>query len=150
MEIEELRKLVRLMEESGLVELEVEDRAGKVRLVRSGARGDARAMRSPARSARVAGEAGGPAAPQGQTHRAVTAILSPMVGTFYRAPAPEAGPFVEVGDVVSIGQIVCIVEAMKMMNEVHAETAGRVVRVIAENGASVEYGSPLFEIDPGA
>ena len=71
-----------------------------------------------------------------------------MVGTFYRAPAPEAAPFVRVGDVVKKGQVVCIIEAMKLMNEVESKVAGRVVKVLVENAQPVEYGQPLFLVEP--
>jgi acetyl-CoA carboxylase biotin carboxyl carrier protein len=159
MEIEEIRKLIRLMEEAGLLELEIEDRSGKVRLVRG---------RRPAGSSRRSADDGGGQAyddlddagrdvsgtgetGDGSSGERVApgsiAVTSPMVGTFYRAPAPDAVPFVNVGDVVQAGQVLCIIEAMKMMNEIHAETAGRVIGVLAENGASVEYGSPLFLLE---
>ena len=76
------------------------------------------------------------------------AIVSPMVGTFYRAPSPDADPFVKEGDVVTAGQTVCIIEAMKIMNEIEAEVSGRVSKVLVENGAPVEYNTPLFQVDP--
>jgi acetyl-CoA carboxylase biotin carboxyl carrier protein len=159
MNVDEIRKLVRLMEEAGLTELEVEDRSGKIRLVRGAsprprsadATGDEPVGPDdilPAVSPElrdgtpIAGEDGGqPALAPGQI-----VVTSPMVGTFYRAPAPDAAPFVSEGDVVQPGQVLCIIEAMKMMNEIHAETAGRIVSVEAENGAPVEYGSPLFVV----
>ncbi len=75
-------------------------------------------------------------------------IPSPMVGTFYRAPAPEADPFVKEGDTVAVGQIVCIIEAMKIMNEIEAEVNGRVRQVLIENGRPVEYNTPLFVLEP--
>ena len=75
-------------------------------------------------------------------------IPSPMVGTFYRAPSPEAEPFVKVGDTVAVGQIVCIIEAMKIMNEIEAEVAGRVSEVLVENESPVEYNTPLFALEP--
>jgi acetyl-CoA carboxylase biotin carboxyl carrier protein len=75
-------------------------------------------------------------------------IPSPMVGTFYCAPSPEAEPFVKVGDTVAVGQIVCIIEAMKIMNEIEAEVAGRVSKVLVENGTPVEYNTPLFALEP--
>ena len=75
-------------------------------------------------------------------------IAAPMVGTFYRAPKPEDPPFVNEGDEVQVGQTVCLLEAMKLFNEIPSDVAGRVVRVLAENGAPVEYGQPLFLIDP--
>ena len=76
------------------------------------------------------------------------AVVSPMVGTFYRSPAPDADPFVEVGDVVEVGQTVCIIEAMKLMNEIEAETKGRVAQILVENTQPVEFGQKLFLIDP--
>jgi acetyl-CoA carboxylase biotin carboxyl carrier protein len=78
----------------------------------------------------------------------VITLNSPMVGTFYRSPSPEAPPFVEVGDTVKAGQTVCIIEAMKLMNELEAEANGRVVRILVENGDPVEYGQPLVELEP--
>jgi acetyl-CoA carboxylase biotin carboxyl carrier protein len=77
-------------------------------------------------------------------------IKSPIVGTFYAAPNPEAGPFVKVGDIVKAGQTVCIIEAMKLMNEIEADTSGEVVRILVENGQPVEYGEPLFALRPTA
>jgi acetyl-CoA carboxylase biotin carboxyl carrier protein len=159
MNVDEIRKLVRLMEEAGLTELEVEDRSGKIRLVRGAAPRTRSADATgdepvgpddilPAVSPElrdgtpIADEHGGePALAPGQI-----VVTSPMVGTFYRAPAPDVAPFVSEGDVVQPGQVLCIIEAMKMMNEIHAETAGRIVSVEAENGAPVEYGSPLFVV----
>ncbi len=167
MDVEEIRKLVHLMEEAGLTELEVESRSGKIRLVRGA---PPRTPRSrPAASAEGGGDpdpvAAGevveasPAAPSYDGTRpeprasdappaGTTVITAPMVGTFYRAPAPDAEPFVREGDVVHPGQVLCIIEAMKMMNEIQSELEGRIVRVEAENGAPVEYGSPLFVVAP--
>ena len=163
MDVEEIRKLVRLMEETGLTELEIEDRSGKVRLVRGTARRPARpaADATPAlgehdadayddapdpdraRAPRDAGERMANAVAAGSA-----VVTSPMVGTFYRSPAPDAEPFVATGDVVHPGQVLCIIEAMKMMNEIHAEVGGRIVGIAAENGSPVEYGSPLFLLAP--
>lgn len=75
-------------------------------------------------------------------------IRSPMVGTFYRAPSPDKPPYVEVGDIVQPGQVVCIIEAMKLFNEIQAETAGKIVRILVENAHPVEYDQPLFELEP--
>ena len=88
-----------------------------------------------------------PAAPPAVVAKAAT-INSPMVGTFYRSPSPEAPPFVDAGDVIKPGSTVCIVEAMKLMNEIEAEVSGKVVRFLVENGQPVEYGQPLLEIEP--
>lgn len=163
MDVEEIRKLIRLMEEAGLTELEIEDRSGKVRLVRG-------APRRPGRSSDATAAAGEPAdssydddapdldlasAPRDASDRFASAVAagstvvtSPMVGTFYRASAPDAEPFVATGDIVQPGQVLCIIEAMKMMNEIHAEIGGRIVGIAAENGSPVEYGSPLFLLAP--
>jgi acetyl-CoA carboxylase biotin carboxyl carrier protein len=86
------------------------------------------------------------AAPEA-AHGLVT-VESPMVGTFYRAPAPTADPYVAEGDLIKEGQIICIIEAMKLMNEIEARTAGRVARILVDNGQPVEYGQPLFLVDP--
>ena len=75
-------------------------------------------------------------------------MTSPIVGTFYRSSSPDKPPYVEVGDVVKKGQVLCIIEAMKLMNEIESETAGKIVQVLVENGAPVEYGQPLFVIEP--
>ena len=162
MDVGEIRKLVRLMEEAGLTELEVEDRSGKIRLVRgaASARDRERAasrvepddpaeaasgrptVAPAAERAPLDSDGAGPHIPPG-----MTAITSPMVGTFYRAASPDGPPFVSPGDVVQAGQVVCIIEAMKMMNEVCAEAPARVVSVQAENASAVEYGSPLFLVE---
>jgi len=159
-DVEEIRKLIRLMEEAGLTELEIEDRSGKVRLVRGVPR---RPRREPeeddegragesARREQPDLDFGSAAAAADRLASSVaagdTVVTSPMVGTFYRASAPDAEPFVTTGDVVQPGQVLCIIEAMKMMNEIHAEIAGRIVGIAAESGAPVEYGSPLFVIAP--
>ena len=75
-------------------------------------------------------------------------IEAPMVGTFYRAPSPTAGPYVREGDIVKENQVVCIIEAMKLMNEIESKVGGRIVKILAENGQAVEYGQPLFLVDP--
>ncbi len=157
MEINDIRKLVELMEEKGVVELEMEDRQGKIRLVREnhrapllGTPGPSPSVSSPVPTlappvvAAAATEDGAAEPPQ----VAGTTINSPMVGTFYRASSPEAQPYVEVGSVVEKGDVVCIIEAMKMMNEIQSEMRGRVVKILVENGQPVEYGQPLFLLEP--
>lgn len=148
MDIDEIRKLIDLMAETGVTELEVKDAGGQVRLVLGGpasvppqivqtAPSQAAAPSEPAAAGREpdAGEAG-------------LRITSPMVGTFYQAPGPDAKPFVGVGDVVEAGDVVCIIEAMKMMNEIESEQRGRLRRVLVENGQPVEYGQALFLLEP--
>lgn len=86
--------------------------------------------------------------PQAESQNGLVSITSPMVGTFYRSPSPSAAPFVQVGDHIAVGQTVCIIEAMKLMNDLPAEVAGKIAKVCAENGTTVEYGQPLFMVDP--
>jgi len=140
-------ELVELAVKHDLAELEVEQGGARIRVVRE--RG---AVAAPA--PRVEGAA--PAAPQvvPVAEPALAAHLvkveAPMVGTFYRASAPEAAPYVQEGDVVKEGQVLCIIEAMKLMNEIEAKVAGRIARVLVDNGQPVEFGQPLFLIDPKA
>jgi len=153
MEVKEIKTLIALMNEYGLLELEIEDKKGKVRLVRAGAKADAggpgldqgAATPKPAVS-KAAKPAKAPAEPPPLAPNQ-RMVQSPMVGTFYRKPSPEAPPFVEEGDTVRKGQPLCIIEAMKMMNEIEAEVAGRVVRVLCESGQPVEYGQPLMVLE---
>jgi acetyl-CoA carboxylase biotin carboxyl carrier protein len=128
------------MEESGLLELEIESAGEKVRLVRG-------AQHAPATTPPARRHAGRREAEDGALP-AAHPITSPMVGTFHRAPAAGAPAFVEVGDVVERGQVLCLIEAMKMMNEIEAEFRGSVTRVLLENGKPVEYGEALFLIEP--
>ena len=143
-ELSELRRLIRLVQRTGIGELEVTTGGRTVRIA-------ARAVADPVPVVTQA-SAAAPAAPSHAETPAGTEhlipILSPMVGTFYRAPAPDADPYVELNDAVEIGQTVCIIEAMKLMNEIECETKGRVVRVMVENGQPVEYGQKLFLIEP--
>ncbi len=144
-DVGDVKALVRLMDENGLVELEIENAGAKVRLVRGRAPGGATpppvAEDHPPPSA-------APAAPADGALERAKPIISPMVGTFYRSPSPDAPPFVEMGSVVEKGDTLCIIEAMKMMNEIEAEFRGRVARVLAENGQTIEYGEALFLIEP--
>jgi acetyl-CoA carboxylase biotin carboxyl carrier protein len=153
METREIKVLLALMREYELVELEIDDKKkGKVRLVRASsgnAPGAAPAPTiAPARHVRApaARNAGKAPVELAENERLIT---SPMVGTFYRASSPEANPFVEEGDSVRKGQTLCIIEAMKMMNEIEAEVAGRVIKVLCENAQPVEYGQPLVVIEVG-
>jgi acetyl-CoA carboxylase biotin carboxyl carrier protein len=147
---DELRELIRIVEESDIDELEVRRWGRAVRIVRRrpDAGRDAPASHAPASApaATTAPSGGAPAAGEAPpAHHHV--VESPMVGTFYRAPAPEAPAFVEVGDTVRVGQTLCILEAMKLMNELQSEVDGVVRKVLAQNAEPVEYGQPLFEID---
>jgi acetyl-CoA carboxylase biotin carboxyl carrier protein len=141
LDLEEIRALIRLATEADITELDVDAPHVKVR-IKKAAR--AAADRFPVT---VPADAGTPEVGETADARLVP-IAAPMVGTFYRAPKPEAPPFVNEGDEVQVGQTVCLLEAMKLFNEIPSDVAGRVVRVLAENGAPVEYGQPLFLIDP--
>lgn len=148
---DELRMLIRLVEESDIDELEIRRWWRTVRIVKNS--GNAKAFDATrqvvsASGSTPAGEArtddAGAAPP---ASRPTQQVVSPMVGTFYRAPAPEAPPFVEVGDTVRPGQTLCILEAMKLMNELESEVGGVLRRILVENGQPVEYGQVLFEIE---
>lgn len=149
MNLEEIKELINLISKTDVTELKLE--SGDVKIViKKGGGGEEKP-----RAEKPAGEpAGEKAAPQPEPAEEkkdhLVPIVAPMVGTFYRAPAPNAEPFVKVGDIVKPGQTVCIIEAMKLMNEIEAEVGGRVVEILVENGQPVEYGQTLFLIDPTA
>jgi acetyl-CoA carboxylase biotin carboxyl carrier protein len=152
--VAELRRLIRLVQRTGIGELEVSAGGRAVRI--SAIPGAAPAVGVPAAvpvaqvpSPGPPGAQSGPnATAAGAKSERDVAITSPMVGTFYRAPAPDADPYVEVGSMVEIGQTVCIVEAMKLMNEIESEVRGRVTGILVENAQPVEFGQKLFQIDP--
>jgi len=143
----EIRRLIRLVQKTGIGELELTSSGRTVRIAASAATTDSVVIPARAASGPAAPAASAPAAPAlpAETHAAIT---SPMVGTFYRAPAPDADPYVEVGDMVEVGQTVCIIEAMKLMNEIESEMRGRVTRILVENAQPVEFGQRLFLVDP--
>jgi acetyl-CoA carboxylase biotin carboxyl carrier protein len=155
MDLRKLKKLIDLVEESGIAELEVTEGEEKVKIVKSG-RGnqDTVFLQAPA-PAPAALRVPPPAAPAAAASAVVPetaaipeghVVKSPMVGTFYRSGAPGAKPLVEVGDAVKAGQAVCIIEAMKMMNEIEADKEGVIKAILVDNGQPVEYGEPLFVI----
>ena len=149
-ELRELQRLIRLVQRTGIGELELSSGGRSVRIsATAGAVLAAPVATAAPAAARPAAENPAPAAPAPAAAEAKhKAITSPMVGTFYRAPAPDADPFVEVGDVVEVGQTVCIIEAMKLMNEIEAEFKGRVVQLLVDNAQPVEFGQKLFLIEP--
>ncbi len=153
MEIEKVRELVRLVEASGIAELEVTHGETTIRIRRDGAPAAAVAAALPAPAAASAGPAPAVApapvaAPGADRPAGWREILSPIVGTFYRSPAPGSPPFVEVGARVAPGQTLCIIEAMKVMNEIEAEFGGTIREILVQEGAPVEAEVPLFLIDP--
>ena len=153
MDLRKLKKLIDLVEESGIAEIEVTEGEEKVRITRTTAAATPiYAAPAPAAAAPVAAPvAAAPAAAAPAAAPAArdlsNAQKSPMVGTFYRAPGPNAAAFVEVGKQVKAGDTLCIIEAMKLMNEIEAEKSGVVKEILVENGTPVEYGEPLFIIE---
>jgi acetyl-CoA carboxylase biotin carboxyl carrier protein len=157
MDLRKLKTLIELVQESGIAELEVTEGEEKVRITRTVANAMqpmmqyaapmmAQPMAAPAQPTQVAAPAvaatvDAPAEPVGH------AVKSPMVGTFYRSSAPGAAPFVEVGATVKVGDTLCIIEAMKLMNEIECDKAGVVKAILVESGQAVEYGQPMFMIE---
>lgn len=148
--VESVHALIQLLKDQNLAELEVERNGLRVRLRREvpGAMSAAPRREAPAAMSEPAAEAAPAAAMPDVSGKVI--VKSPIVGTFYRSPSPDADPYVEEGDMVKKGQVLCIVEAMKLMNEIESEADGRVVKILAESTKPVEYGQPLFLIDPAA
>jgi acetyl-CoA carboxylase biotin carboxyl carrier protein len=152
MDLRKLKTLIDLVSESNISELEIAEADGKVRIVKGPGAGGAPAPTPP--TVVHAAPAAAPAAPLSPA-AAVAApvetrghvVKSPMVGTFYRSASPGADAFVEIGSVVKAGEPVCIIEAMKIMNEIEADSAGTIREILCENGQAVEFGQPLFVIE---
>ena len=146
MDLRKLKKLIDLVQESGIAELEITEGEEKVKIVKGGTVSVAHAVPAPAPTAAHAASAPPAAAAAAETVPAVEGhvVKAPMVGTFYRSPSPDAKPFVEVGQQIKEGDVICIIEAMKLMNEIDADAAGTVKAILVENGQPVEYGQPLF------
>jgi len=149
MDLRKLKKLIDLVEESGISELELTEDGEKVRISRNFTASAPVQHYAPtqytsapqtAPAAPAAAIAAAPAEEEGH------AVKSPMVGTFYRSPSPDAKAFVEVGDTVAVGDTLCIIEAMKLLNEIEADKAGVVKKILVDNGQAIEYGEPLFII----
>ena len=168
LDFEQLKELIRIVGRSQISEFTLESEQLKICLSKSQEKEPERAATTtvvsppeavPAQTmvsaTAIAGEDKGPVAPSPQVKEAEAnllgpgqeVIVAPMVGTFYRAPSPEAAPFIDLGDLVEVGSTVCIIEAVKLMNEIEAEIRGRVVKILAENGQAVEYGQPLFIVE---
>ncbi|MFM2109705.1 MAG: acetyl-CoA carboxylase biotin carboxyl carrier protein [Gammaproteobacteria bacterium] len=152
MDIRKVKKLIELLEESGIAELEIKEGEESVRISRmaSGATATQTVYAAPPMPPAVAAAVastptGGPASaapPPSVDHL----VQAPMVGTYYSAPAPGAKAFVQIGDEVKVGQVLCIIEAMKMMNQIESDRAGKITSVLVQNGDPVEFGQPLFAI----
>ena len=158
MDMRKLKTLVDLVSESNISELEITEAEGKVRIVKAGYGVPTTMMMQPAgqmmmapqqQQAAPAGEAAAAAAPAAEPAAAPTGhvVKSPMVGTFYRSASPGSKPFAEVGAPIKEGDPICIVEAMKIMNEIEADMSGTVSKILVENGQAVEFGQPLFIIE---
>lgn len=153
MDLRKLKKLIELVEESGIAELEITEGEEKVRISKSSSATQtyatgASALQAPAAASAAAGAAIPASAaavaeplPEGQV------VKSPMVGTFYRTSTPGANPFVEIGQTVKVGDTLCIIEAMKLLNEIESDKSGVIKAILVENGQPVEYGEPLFVIE---
>jgi len=148
MDLRKLKTLIELVETSGIAELELQEGEERVRITRTVSQAQTPVMfhAAPAPVAPIAvpaaaAEAALPSAPEGH------AVKSPMVGTFYRSASPGAPPFVEIGDTVAQGDTLCIVEAMKLMNEIESDASGTIKAILVENGQAVEFGQPLFIIE---
>jgi acetyl-CoA carboxylase biotin carboxyl carrier protein len=160
LDLKELKEILQILEEKEITEFELEEEGMKLR-IRKAAPPSANHASAPSGAVPLvptvfpiaaapvpAPSAGSGPAPVEAEDAGVTVVKSPIVGTFYRTPDPNAPPFVDVGDRVRVGQVLCIIEAMKLMNEIEAEVAGEVVKVHRESGQPVQYGDPLFTVRP--
>ena len=156
MDIRKIKKLIELLEESGIAEIEIKEGEEALRISRMPTGGIAAAQLAPMQIPMPAAPLAAPiaaAAPQVAAAPAAKAkpnehvITAPMVGTFYGAPSPGAKPFIEIGDEIKVGTVLCIIEAMKMMNQIESDKAGRVTSIMARNGDPVEFGQPLFVVE---
>ncbi len=152
MNLKEIKEIINLMNENGLKEIEIEREGAKIRLKKETDDSSEKVRIIPEykfeQNAHPAPTAQPESTPEKTSSSKTVEIKSPMVGTFYRAPTPDAEPFVDVNQGVEIGQVVCIIEAMKLMNEIKSEAKGKIVEVLVENGEPVEFGQPLFLIEP--
>ncbi|HTY45582.1 MAG TPA: acetyl-CoA carboxylase biotin carboxyl carrier protein [Patescibacteria group bacterium] len=152
MNVKEIREMINLMNENGLVELEIEKEGMRIRLKKGSGYPDVSSGgQIVIEKERLIPEA--PRVPQAleaaeKAAAKTVEIKAPMVGTFYRAPSPESPAYVEVGQVIEPGQVICIIEAMKLMNEIKAEARAKVVEIIVENAEPVEFGQPMFIVEP--
>jgi acetyl-CoA carboxylase biotin carboxyl carrier protein len=149
MDIRKIKKLIELLEESGIAEIEIKEGEEAVRISRMPAGVAAQFAPQPPAAAVPVAAAPAPVAeapaPKPKSNEHV--ITAPMVGTFYACPSPGAKAFVEIGDEIKVGQVLCIIEAMKMMNQIEADKSGRIASIMARNGDPVEFGQPLFVVE---
>ena len=145
MDIRKVKKLIELLKESGIEEIEISEGEESVRISRYARNAPVGAAAPAPDTAAAAAEPVAVEAPE--PARSGHEVIAPMVGTFYSGPAPAAKPFIEIGSEVEVGDTLCVVEAMKMMNQIESDVAGRVVSILVENGAPVEFGQVLFIIE---
>jgi len=151
MNLKEIKELINLMNENELTELEIEREGTKIRLRKSSVGRFEAVTEEPGagRSAEIVRpDSAAAKAESAAPSKNLTAIKAPMVGTFYRAPSPDSKPYIEIGQQVEAGQVVCVIEAMKLMNEIKSEVKGKVAEIMAENSTPVEYGQALFMVEP--
>jgi len=147
MDIRKVKKLIELLDESGVAEIEIREGEESVRISRYSQHAPVAAAAPAPMAALPAAAAPAEPAPAAAPELEGHLVKSPMVGTYYAAPSPGAKPFVSVGQQVAVGETLCIIEAMKLLNQIEADKAGTIKAILAENGQPVEYGQPLFVID---
>jgi len=147
MYIKEIKDMINLMNENGLTELEIEKEGVRIKLKKGASGSYERAVEFIQPQASLQQKAAA-SAPEKAPARNVLEVKAPMVGTFYRAPSPEAPPHVNIGDMIDVGQVVCIIEAMKLMNEIKSEVKGKIVDIQVDNAEPVEFGQVLFVVEP--
>jgi len=149
MNLKEIKELITLMNENGLSELEIEREGLRVRLRKTPTGGfEQKIEMAPVQYvSKETSKTEAPKAAEEKSAKKLVEIKAPMVGTFYEAPSPESPPYVEVGSDISVGQVLCIIEAMKLMNEIKSEVKGRVVEKLVENAQPIEYGQVLFLVE---
>ncbi|MCX5681713.1 MAG: acetyl-CoA carboxylase biotin carboxyl carrier protein [Candidatus Omnitrophica bacterium] len=149
MNLKEIKEIIALMNENDLNEIEIEREGSKVK-IKKGQQGTPMVMSSSSaeRLAAAASAAPEPVRPEAPSGKGLKEIKAPMVGTFYRSPSPDAPAFVDVGQVIEVGQVVCILEAMKLMNEIKSDVRGKIVAIKVANAEPVEFGTVLFVIEP--
>jgi len=149
MNLKEIKEMISLMNDNGLMEMEIEKDGMRIRLKKAGAGGEGlggpvlieRRVTTPPADVTPGESASSASAKQVE-------IKAPMVGTFYRAPSPEAPPYVEIGQTIEPGQVICVIEAMKLMNEIKSEVKGKILEILVDNAEPVEFGQPIFLIEP--
>jgi len=148
MYIKEIKDMISLMNENNLTELEIEKEGVRIKLKKGASGAFERAVEYVAPQAASAPQAKAPTGSEKVDKKNTADIKAPMVGTFYRAPSPEAPPYANIGDMIDVGQVICIIEAMKLMNEIKSEAKGKIVDIQVDNAEPVEFGQVLFVVEP--